>query len=114
MAGLALIGDDANIVYAAVRNDSIFVIERKNGKETVLNKLQVQSNNLKLQLKVENNINLHFYFSTNGTSFQPLNDKAIDISYLPPWDRAIRAGVVCEGTNKQQAVFDKFKLEDVK
>jgi hypothetical protein len=39
-----------------------------------------------------------------------LNDTVADISYLPPWDRAVRVGLVSKGPAEKAAFFKNFML----
>jgi hypothetical protein len=34
----------------------------------------------------------------------------IDGSFLPPWDRAVRAGIVAKGADGTTGVFDNFEM----
>jgi xylan 1,4-beta-xylosidase len=67
-----------------------------------------------LQIKVKGANNASFYFSTDGKKYFVINSTPIDINYLPPWDRAVRVGVIAHGANDKQAVFDDFRIENQK
>lgn len=49
-------------------------------------------------------------YSTDDVQFKILNVRAADISFLPPWDRAVRAGLVSKGPPGEEALFRKFAL----
>lgn len=110
-AGLALIGDDKNIVYASVLNNKIQLIKIKQGKTEVLAEKSIKMpSRLVLRVQVENNTQAFFSYSEDGVLFTMLNDNIADISYLPPWDRAVRVGLVSKGSIGQAAFFEKFML----
>ncbi|WP_460684693.1 family 43 glycosylhydrolase [Niabella aquatica] len=112
-AGLALIGDDKNMVYATVYKNMICLVQLKKDKaEVIAQKTINRPVQLVLKVKVENNTQATFMFSTDGTQFEILNDKAADISYLPPWDRAVRVGLISKGTAGKAAYFKNFVLDN--
>jgi hypothetical protein len=39
-----------------------------------------------------------------------MNTTPVDGSFLPPWDRAVRAGLIAKGTAGQKAVFERFEM----
>ena len=111
-AGLALIGDDKNMVYATVDNNQIRLVQLKKDKaETIAQKTIKMPSELVMKVKVENNTQATFMYSTDGVQFKILNEGAVDISYLPPWDRAVRVGLVSIGSAGQAALFKKFVLD---
>lgn len=108
-AGIALIGDDKNIVYATVYNNELRLVQLKKDKvETIVQKPIKMPAQLLMKVKVENNTQAIFMYSTDGVHFKKLNEQAVDISFLPPWDRAVRVGVVSIGNADQTALFKKF------
>ncbi|MFT3902680.1 MAG: family 43 glycosylhydrolase [Niabella sp.] len=111
-AGIALIGDDKNMVYATIYNNHIRLMELKNGKvKMIAEKTVKMPSQLVLKVKVENNTQATFMYSFDGVQFNILNDQAVDISYLPPWDRAVRVGLISKGGERQAALFKKFVLD---
>ena len=110
-AGLAAIGDEKNIISTYYKNGTIQIIQVKNGKETELLSQSVpKKKKMNLRMQVKNGKDIHFYYSTDGNYFVLLNQTYIDGSFLPPWDRAVRAGMVAKGGKNTFAVFDSFKL----
>lgn len=110
-AGLALIGDDKNMVYATVHNNHIRLVELRKGKATIIAQKKISMpSQLVLKVKVENNTQASFMYSMDGVQFRILNDDAADISFLPPWDRAVRVGLVSKGQLGAEALFRKFAL----
>jgi xylan 1,4-beta-xylosidase len=41
-----------------------------------------------------------------------LNKEPLNGTFLPPWDRAVRVGLVAKGVSEQVGVFDSFRLEN--
>lgn len=111
-AGIAAIGNDYNLVSATYRNGRIKITHVKEGKQTdLLEKAVVVKNQIYIRLIVRNGKDIQFSYSIDGKNFIMLNDKSIDGSYLPPWDRAIRVGLVATGTPEEKAVFESFSMD---
>jgi beta-xylosidase len=111
-AGLAIIGDDEHIAGVQVKDRKIIVYSR-NGKSTtehIVGKLP-NSDVLYLELKVDHGKNIVASYSLNNKEFIPLNATPFDVSFMPPWDRALRAGVTAVGSERQVAVFDMFSIK---
>jgi xylan 1,4-beta-xylosidase len=110
-AGVAAIGDEKNSVHALYRNGVVRLVQVKDGKETVLASQSVpRKKKLLLRMQVRNGKELRFAVSTSGKGFTPLTTNAVDAGHLPPWDRAVRAGIVARGTDGTAGVFDSFEM----
>ena len=59
-------------------------------------------------MDVRNGKDITFKYSSTGEIWTPLNTQPVNGDYLPPWDRAVRAGVVVKG--KGVGAFDAFTL----
>lgn len=112
-AGVAAIGDENNLVYVAYQNGFIRAVQVKDGKELELAKKAIpESARLSLRMEVNGGKNIRFAYSNNGKEFSPLLMNVIDGRYLPPWDRAVRAGVVARGAEGTNGVFDSFEMSN--
>ncbi len=112
IAGLGALGDDENTLSVVLNGDKIKVIQLKQNKDTTLLEKSIdRSKRVYLRMTVEGGKDYTFSYSTNGNNFQALNDKPVSGMYLPPWDRAVRAGLISKGDNNQHATFDWFRLE---
>ncbi|MCH5596433.1 family 43 glycosylhydrolase [Niabella ginsengisoli] len=112
-AGLALIGDDENILYTVVDKDVMRLIQVKKGKAEMITENKVKNfSDVQIRARVKNNTEVTFMYSINGSKFSVLNNEAVDISYLPPWDRAVRVGPISKGSAGKLAVFKKFILDN--
>ncbi len=111
--GIGIIGDDKNTVSAVYKEGTIRVIQLRDGKETEIFKKELTAKrNLYLQAAVTNGKDIRFLYSTSGNTFEPLNTTPVDGSFLPPWDRALRVGIISKGTTSQKVVFDTFNLNN--
>lgn len=112
-AGLALIGDDKNIVYATVYKNSIRLVQLKKDKAEIIASISMRKHSqVVLKVMVENNTQATFMYSIDEVQFKKINDQPVDIAYLPPWDRAVRVGLIAEGNAGQAGFFREFVLNN--
>jgi hypothetical protein len=112
-AGLTLIGDDDNTVRAVLQNGQVQVVQFREGKDSVvLEQPWKQRRKAYLQMQVRNGKDVTFLYSRRGKRFDVLNTTPVDGTYLPPWDRALRAGVVSKGAPEQRAFFKNFSMQN--
>ena len=110
-AGLALIGDDNNILYAVIDSGAIRLVQVKKNETQVIAEEKIKKPaNVTVRAQVKNNTQVTFTYSEDGVKFNVLNNEAADISYLPPWDRAVRVGLVSKGPEEKVAFFKDFML----
>lgn len=112
-SGIAIIGDDQNIISVLVKGDTLKVVQVKANQPT---EISVKSADLKkklwLRAQVRNNKEVSFLYSTNGKDFLAINEVPVNGSFLPPWDRAVRTGLISRGSPSQKAVFDSFSIKN--
>lgn len=108
--GVALIGDDDNLIAAVAGPNSIEVIQVKKGRDTVLYRRNYSpERKLQLVMQVRNGTQVSFYVKKrNKTSL--LNSDPVDAGYLPPWDRGLRVGLLSKGAENKKTVFGEFVL----
>ncbi|MFL5739553.1 MAG: family 43 glycosylhydrolase [Flavisolibacter sp.] len=114
-AGLAAIGDENNLLSVLFDKGRITIVERREGKSNNLLDKQVGKTVMPykkffLRMEVRNSHEIYFLYSLDGKNFTALNDAFINGTYLPPWDRAVRVGLISSGNENQQAVFNNFDL----
>ncbi|MES2646384.1 MAG: family 43 glycosylhydrolase [Bacteroidota bacterium] len=110
-AGLAAIGDENNILYASYKNGQVSVIQNKNGTDTTIASRNIpKQETIYLRMQVANGKDIRFFYSVNGKVFTSLHANNIDGSFLPPWDRAVRAGIISKGEPNSRAVFERFEM----
>ena len=111
-AGIAVIGDDGN--YLALLSDGRKLVVEKveNGKHTRLSETPAEkvSKTVTFRLSVKEGNRLSFAVSYDGKSYKTISPQGIDQSMLPPWDRALRVGLLARGQNQEKAVFENFIL----
>jgi xylan 1,4-beta-xylosidase len=111
-AGLAAVGDEKNIVAVSFKGNTLRVSRIEGDKETYLPEKKIKPReNVYLRMKVSKGKDLVFSYSTNGKKFKVLNGKAVDGFFLPPWDRAVRIGLISKGTENQKATFEHFDVK---
>jgi beta-xylosidase len=109
--GLAAIGDEKNIVSVLLKNNQLTVVEVKDGKETVIDSKTInKQKKVNLKMIVTNNYDILFSYSIDGVNYLPVNSKPAKGAYLPPWDRAVRVGLVSKGETSQKAIFENFEM----
>ncbi|MFL5808096.1 MAG: family 43 glycosylhydrolase [Flavisolibacter sp.] len=109
--GLAIIGDESNMISVVYSNDSLKLMQLKAGKETVIvGTTLTSSKKMYLQAQVANGHDISFYYGKDKNHLLQLNTSPVNGSYLPPWDRAIRIGLISKGEVGRKAVFDSFEL----
>jgi hypothetical protein len=88
------------------------VVLKDSISSTVVEKTIDVKNKLFLQMQVSNGKDITFFYRTNTDTFQQLNDKPVDGSFLPPWDRSLRVGLFAKGDTNQKVTFDNFQLDN--
>jgi xylan 1,4-beta-xylosidase len=112
-AGLGLIGDDNNLIALYVSGNRLELMKLQDKKLTKWAEKQWSGKgNLTLKMDVKYGKLMTFSYSSDGKSFQSINEKPINGEYLPPWDRAVRIGLLSKGAASKKAVFEKFVLEN--
>jgi xylan 1,4-beta-xylosidase len=112
-SGLALVGDDKNMIRLLVAGNELIVSKLENDNEAIINKKTVSSiSKIHLRMDVVKGSGVSFSYSVDGSSFVKMNDNAVDGQSLPPWDRAVRVGLISKGETSQNAVFESFVLRN--
>ncbi len=112
--GISAIGDINNAIGLSVNNKEIFVWKLKGGKQEILVRkvLKNTSGNIALRISSTNGDRYTFSWREEGGEWQDLNDGNMPIKgdYLPPWDRAVRVGLIAKGVNNLSANFKNFRI----
>jgi hypothetical protein len=107
-AALAVIGDEKNMVMASYEKGWVKLVRITDGRLTEIASQEVPGKKIILQVDVTNGNQLRFYIKSKTGGFKMLG-KSIDGSNLPPWDRALRVGLLASGENGS-AAFDSFNI----
>jgi beta-xylosidase len=111
-SGIGLIGDEKNSISAFIKGSAVQIVQVKDGKETLLSTHSIGSFKLgHLKMQVRNGKDISFYYGNRENNFTLLNKKPIDGKFLPPWDRALRIGLVAKGPKNEKAVFEEFEVD---
>jgi xylan 1,4-beta-xylosidase len=100
--GIAVIGDENNIISALLDGSSLVLIQRREGRNSILARATGlrQSDDLWVMVKSYGGKTLQFFYKTGeGRTPGILNKVPVDASFLPPWDRAVRVGLVSKGSS---------------
>jgi xylan 1,4-beta-xylosidase len=109
MGGLGVIGDDQNYIAIASTSDSVFLLQVREGKIVRTEGRHIKSTGkITLKVSVRESKNLVFYYSADSKPFKLLNTKAVDAGFLPPWDRAVRVGLISIGDAANYSSFRHF------
>jgi hypothetical protein len=114
-AGIGVIGDEKNLIAATIKNDLFTVRKIEKDEETIVFEKKIPFNDeVYLRLKVTDVKDLTFEYSDDCRKYIALGNKSIDAFYLPPWDRAVRVGLISKGSPNLQSFFDNFVLRNNK
>jgi xylan 1,4-beta-xylosidase len=111
-AGVTVIGDEQNTLNLFYTGDSLVVSALRSGRDSVIAGMPYHAGRkLHLRVAAQGGNKFQFLYSTNGRNFTPVNSTPIYGTYLPPWDRALRVGLVSRGREGSVAVFDRFVVD---
>ena len=108
-SGLTLYGDKDNLIIFGKEKGELVLKQVRKGEEQVLFREQVQGN-ICLKIVVSDGSNASYYKSTTPGSFQSVSQNH-DVSFLPPWDRGFRPGLIHIGDENIPAEFTYCNLK---
>jgi len=110
-SGLTLYGDKDNLLLFGKENSVIYLKQIRKGVEQILYQT-AQSGNLHLKIIVEEGCLASFQWSLDQKNWNllPAANQKSDISYLPPWDRAFRPGLIHIGNGNTPAEYTYCRL----
>ena len=111
-SGLTLYGDKDNLIIFGKEKGDLLLKQVQKGKEQVLFKEKVRGS-VHLKIVISGGCNATYYHSTDITkpdSFQEVS-RDHDVSFLPPWDRAFRPGLIHLGDENIPAEFTYCTLK---
>lgn len=113
-AGIGVIGDDKNLISLQHSNGTLKVLSVENGTEKIIASQKIKpAKKLYLRAQVRNGKDIQFFYSYDGNTFKPVNKEPANGSFLPPWDRSLRAGLISKGDSGNVAVFNNFELRNL-
>lgn len=109
-AGIGLIGDENNLVFAFVQGNQISIRQVSAGRDSLLYSKRIgRSKKIIVSMQVSNGKDVKFIYMHGGDQVK-LHEKILDAGTLPPWDRALRIGLIARGERGDKATFEKFGL----
>jgi hypothetical protein len=91
---------------------NLVLVQRQEGKDSIVAKATNlrESDNLWLTVKSRGGRSLQFLYKS-GVGRKPgiLNKAPVNASFLPPWDRAVRVGIVVRG-HSGKGVVEQFSI----
>jgi xylan 1,4-beta-xylosidase len=112
-AGLALVGDEKNLIAVSVKSNTLTVWKLENDKATILKELTIPSGEkIRLRVDVKNGKDVSFSYSLDEKVFENVSEVPVDGFYLPPWDRAVRVAMLSKGKSDTKSTFDNFVLDN--
>lgn len=114
-SGIAAIGDDENTLSAVLAKGSVIIQRMEKGKVTELDRRPIsKSKKVTLKIMVEDGKDITFAYKLDNQEFITINSETVDGYFLPPWDRAVRIGLISKGNKGQASTFEKFTLRNKK
>lgn len=110
---LTLYGDQKNLFLLSFQGKYIHLLLVQDGKETVLETVRHDADNVFLKMEVNRGVYCNFFWSTDGENWNKLNQDAIDAAALTRWDRVARPGLLHAGKTNEPATFDYFRMNNV-
>jgi xylan 1,4-beta-xylosidase len=112
-SGIALVGDDQNLIALSYKENMLKVWKVEADKETILAEKHVSlRENLVLRVEFVGAEKVNFSYSIDGKKFSKINPKPVEGFFLPPWDRAVRVALISKGEPNHKSVFAYFQYSD--
>lgn len=110
-SGLTLYGDKDNLILFGKENGQLVLKQVRRGREISLYQNPV-SGNVHLKINVSDGCFASYYWSSDGKQWNPLPSASQrqNVSFLPPWDRAFRPGLIHIGDENTPAEFTYCRL----
>ncbi|MDR0348864.1 MAG: family 43 glycosylhydrolase [Tannerella sp.] len=105
-SGLTLYGDKDNLIIFGKENGEVVLKEIRKGEEQVLYQNPALGD-VHLKIEVRDGCIASCYWSLDQKNWHslPAANQQHDVSYLPPWDRAFRPGLIHIGSENTPAEF---------
>ncbi|WP_189605797.1 family 43 glycosylhydrolase [Salinimicrobium marinum] len=111
--GMAAIGDQNNALGISYSGGKVVVWKIEQNKRTEVTQVKApEVNEIFFKMGVEDGENYSFFWSEDGKQWHVLGEGAsVNGFYLPPWDRAVRIGLVSKGEPGTEIAFNSFTIE---
>jgi xylan 1,4-beta-xylosidase len=109
--GIAIYGEDKSMLTLRIEHDDLILSKVEKGQAAQLTSTPLsESKKLHLRMTVREGHKFSFSSSTDGNEWTAIGEPEIDGAFIPPWDRAPRAGVVVTGKPSYVGKFDSVEL----
>ncbi|MDR2921212.1 MAG: family 43 glycosylhydrolase [Tannerella sp.] len=110
-SGLTLYGDQDNLIFFGKEKGDVVLKQIEKGEERILFHNPAMGD-IHLRIVVADGCLASFYWSSDQKNWHPLPavNQRLNVSYLPPWDRAFRPGLIRFGNEDIPAQFMYGKL----
>ena len=109
--GIAIYGEAKNALALRIEDKELVVSKVEKGQAAKLATVPLpEGENLQLRMTVREGYKFRFSTSTDGKEWKVIGDNEIDGAFIPPWDRAPRAGVIVAGKPGDIGNFDSVEL----
>lgn len=108
--GIGIYGDEKNLLGLSIDSESLRLWKCEKGNIQQLAETRLpEGASLQLRMTVLDGRRFRFSSSSDGTQWQPIGGE-IDGSFLPPWDRAPRIGLMISGKPGDVGRFEAVEL----
>jgi len=110
-SGLTLYGDKDNLIVFGREGDNLILKQIRKGEEKSFYK-DILQGSIHLKISISEGCRASYFTSADGEQWRRLSvpEDAGDASYLPPWDRSFRPGLIHIGDNLHPAEFTYCKF----
>jgi len=111
-SGLTIYGDKDNLILFGIENEKLILKQIRRGEEQVLFN-NALSGSVHLKITVSDGCNVSYHWSRDLINWNtlPPTDQNKNVSYLPPWDRAFRPGLIHIGNENTPAEYAYCRLK---
>jgi beta-xylosidase len=109
--GIAIYGEAKSVLALRIEDKELVVSKVEKGQAAKLATIPfLEGGKVQLRMTVREGRKFRFSSSTDGKEWKAIGDNEIDGAFIPPWDRAPRAGVVVAGKPGDIGNFDSVEL----
>ncbi|MDL2222120.1 family 43 glycosylhydrolase [Parabacteroides sp. OttesenSCG-928-N08] len=112
ISGLTMYGDNDNLLIFGCRNQQLYLIAIRDGKEESVWTQPIATDSPTLRIEVNDGCLCSFYYLNEEQQWIQPDGVALkkDFSYLVRWDRVARPGLYHQGEGDSSGSFSFFKL----
>jgi xylan 1,4-beta-xylosidase len=109
--GIAIYGEAKNALALRIEEEGLVLWKVENGEAMKLATSGLpDGEKLHLRMTVRGGQMFRFHSSADGKEWKAAGEQEIDGAFIPPWDRAPRAGLVVSGKAGETGKFDSVEL----